>query len=57
MPISNTSAALIAGRGIAGLVAATALTRCGRPVTVLEQAPHIRGVGTGLACHPGGPPR
>lgn len=49
--ISN---AIVIGGGIGGLTAATALSRRGMPVTLLEQSPRITEVGAGLQVSPNG---
>ena len=51
-PSTADSSLLIAGGGIGGLSAALALSGCGRPVRVLEQADAFREIGAGLQIGP-----
>lgn len=52
--MSTTLKVTIAGAGIGGLAAATALARSGHPVTVAERAPEIGEVGAGIQISPNG---
>ncbi len=45
---------IVAGGGIGGLAAALALSRCGLPVLVLEQAAEIGEIGAGIQLGPNG---
>jgi salicylate hydroxylase len=49
----GTASAAIVGAGLAGLTAALALLRDGRPVRVFEQAPILGEVGAGITLSPG----
>ncbi|MGW6199865.1 FAD-dependent monooxygenase [Kribbella sp. NPDC055110] len=46
------STAIVVGAGIGGVIAAVALQRCGRQVTVLERAPELGEVGAGISVWP-----
>ncbi len=49
---SSTGHAVIVGTGVGGLAAAVALHQRGWKVTVLEQAPRLAAVGSGIALFP-----
>ena len=52
MASSMQDTLFIAGAGIGGLTAAIALSRRARPVTVLEAAPALDPIGSGLQLSP-----
>jgi salicylate hydroxylase len=52
MAAANDTPFLIAGGGIGGLAAASALARKGFPVRVLEQAPEFKEIGAGIQLGP-----
>ena len=53
-PMSNSLNITIAGAGIGGLSAATALAQTGHSVVVAERAPQIGEVGAGIQISPNG---
>ena len=52
--MSDRETILVVGAGIGGLAAARALSRVGRRVRLVEQAPEIREIGAGLQLGPNG---
>jgi 2-polyprenyl-6-methoxyphenol hydroxylase-like FAD-dependent oxidoreductase len=52
--VTRRRSALVAGGGIGGLATATALARAGVAVTLLERAPRIEDVGSGLLLYQNG---
>lgn len=53
-PVTGARTAIVAGGGIGGLAAATALARLGLRVTVIERAPRIEAAGSGLMLYQNG---